>query len=192
MIVLVEKTSVQFLEWDLLEYINDRLFYEYIDDVKSLSVSGKITYYQKEYTINEKISYRFDEDDELYCKVESTGNEYIGRNESQNPALSFYQIALTMRIGGYISDVPNFDLSDAKEHEYARFTVEYNDGRTETIVFYLFSGNCYYTIGGQGDFYVSAGTVNRLLVNAVRVAYNYPVSVDSEYPVLPDSFIGNN
>ncbi len=196
MIVLVEKTSVTFLDWDLLEYVNDRLFYEYIDDVKSLSVSGKVNYYQKDYAVDGKITYIYDEQDNLTCPIEFDNGkvkfDLNGENEVQNPALAFYQIALTMRIEGYISDVPGFNFNDIKEHEYARFTVEYTDGRKQTFVFYLFSGSCYYTIDGYGDFYVSAGAVNRLLVNMVRVAYNEPVDVNKEYPTLPDKFIGNN
>lgn len=195
MIVLVEKTSVPFLDWDLLEYVNDRLFYEYIDDVKSISVSGKVTYYQKDYEIDGKVTYIYDDDGNLTSPVEFGGSikfDLSGENEVQNPALAFYQVALTMRIGGYISDVPSFNFNEIKEHEYARFTVEYTDGRKQTIVFYLFSGSCYYTIDGYGDFYVSAGAVNRLLVNMARVAYGYPVDVYAEYPLLPDEFIGKN
>ena len=190
MIVLVEKTSVEFLEWDLLEYINGRLFYEHISNVSALSVSGNVIYNGKSYAINEKISYWYDTDDEMNCLVQSTGASYKGNTETHNYALGYYMVALMLYIDGYISDVENFSMQNAEE--YARFTIEYIGGETQTYVFYRFGGNCYFTINGQGDFYVRLSTVNKLLVNAVRVANYSSVDPFSEFPKLPDNYIGNN
>ena len=80
---------------------------------------------------------------------------------------------------------------DGKE-EYARFTVKFIDGTERTYVFYEFGNYCYFTINGSGDFYVSKTAVNKLLVNSVRAAYSHSIDIQKEYPVLPESFIGQN
>ncbi len=195
-IVLIEKSSASFLEWDLLEYVNKRLFFEYVKDVSSLSVSGKITYQGNQHEINTKVSYWYSDDGaEMYAQAVSYGSEtktatYQGRTEAQNHALAYYMVALSMDIEGYISDVPGFTM-DGKE-EYARFTVKFMDSTERTYVFYEFGNYCYFTINGSGDFYVSKTAVNKLLVNSVRAAYSHSIDIQKEYPVLPESFIGQN
>lgn len=186
-IVLVEKSKVAFLEWDLLEYVNDRIFSEYIRDVSSLSVSGRLDYAQQTHNVDEKFTYEYI-DDVMTCTALSTGKTYTGSYEAQNYILAFYIVALSVDIDGYISEKDiNFSMDDAEE--YARFTIEYVSGETATYVFYKFSGYCYFTINGTGDFYVSTADVNRLLVNAVRAANNCPVSTTAEYPALPDNYL---
>ncbi len=186
-IVLIEKQTVPFLEWDLLEYVNPRIFFEYIGDVSYLSVSGKLEYQQATHDIDEKISYWFDEDDVMHCRAESTGVTYTQSTEEQNYALAFYMTALNLPIGGYISEYPDFDMTDATE--YARLVIGFNDGNTQTYIFYKFGGYCYFTVNGQGDFYLPTNTINRLLVNAVRVANNAKVDIQQEYPTLPDIYL---
>jgi hypothetical protein len=187
-IVLVEKSAVSFLEWDLLEFVNNRLFYEYIRNVSSLTVKGKLDYKQQTQEVDEKITYWYDENDNIWSRAESTGFTYSGRYESSNYALGFYIVALSLDIEGYISEKDaNFDMENATE--YARFTIEFVDGTSRTYVFYKFSGYCYFTIDGSGEFYVSTATVNKLMVNAVRVANNCPVDSNVEYPALPDNYL---
>ena len=176
-----------FLEWDLLEFVNDRIFYEYIANVSSLTVTGKLDYAQKTYDVNEKFSYGY-VDDVMVCKAFSTGLTLSGSYESQNHILAFYIVALTVDIEGYISEEDiNFDMSNATE--YATLTIEYVNGDKTTYKFYKFSGYCYFTIDGKGDFYVSTAAINRLLVNAVRAANNCPVDTNAEYPTMPDNFL---
>ncbi len=192
-IILIEKSKVAFLEWDLLEYVNDRIFYEYIRDVSSLSISGKLVYAQQTHNINEKFTYEYI-DDVMTCKSMYTLDDkknnvtYTGSYEAQNYILAFYTVALSVDIEGYISEKDiNFNMNDAEE--YARFTIEYVNGETTTYVFYKFSGYCYFTIDGSGDFYVSTSDVNRLLVSAVRAANLLPVDMNAEYPALPDKYL---
>lgn len=198
MIILVEKSTVDFLEWDLLQFVNPKLFIEYIGDVSSISISGKPVYKDQNdndvaYDIDKKITYEFDADDELHCKVIDNKNggivqqTFIGLDTS-NPAHGLYMIALSLYIDGYASeDIQNFKPDAATE--YARFTVEFNkpEGKDEapsplTYVFYRFGGDCYFTIDGEGDFYVKTATVDKLLKNLIRAAAGQPVEDNPELP----------
>ncbi len=187
-IVLIEKTEVSFIEWDLREFVSDRIFYEDIKNVSSLSVSGKISTAQAEYTVDEKFTYVFDENEVLHCKAQSTGLTFSGNTTEENYIQGFYLSTLYLSIGGYISEKGSFSTEGAEE--YARFTIEYTDATKREYIFYRTSGYCYFKVDGvMGEFYVDLKEINALLVNAARAANNCYVDERKEYPSMPDIFL---
>ncbi len=182
MIVLVETETVKYLDWDLLEFINSALFAEYINDVKNISVSGALRYDGKVYNIDEKFNISVGEENALTCYAHSTGKTFTGNRPVNNTVQGFYGTALSMKMGGYIK-TEGVDVSTLAE--YASMTVTLNSGETLEYKFYRYSERCYYTINGQGEFYLSLRDVNKLLIDSVRAAYGEYVDSNEEYPKLP-------
>lgn len=185
-IVLIEKETVPFLEWDLLDFISNSIFQEYIKDVTAIEVNGKLDYKQQTHDVSEKFFYGWDEDETLVCKAESTGYVATGNTVSKNPIQAFYQTALRLKIQGYVSE-ENFDMSQAEK--YAEMKITFADGTERTYTFYRFGGYCYFEIDGAGDFYSTLTQVNKLLTDAVRAANGATVTPTDEYSDLPDIYL---
>ena len=185
-IVLIEKETVPFLEWTLLDYISNNIFQEYIKDVTSIEISGKLDYKQEIHDVSEKFFYGWDDDGILKCKAESTGYTVTGNTVSKNPIQALYQTALRLKIQGYASE-ENFDMSNATE--YARMKITFADGKDRTYTFYRFGGYCYFRIDGEGDFYTTLTQVNKLLTDAVRAANGATVTPTDEYSDLPAIYL---
>ncbi len=201
-VVLIEKSTVDFLTWDTLEYVNRNIFSESIKDISSLTVSGTNVYYGGyHYNIDEKFSYWYDENGTLNSRAESTGSFSNSNDVKKNYMQAFYLVALNIQIQGYISEEEvNFDMENATE--YARFSIKYNDtyvdgalveGKTRTYVFYQFAGYCYFTVDGYGDFYVNTKDVNRLLAQATRAGLDpekYSFDWQEKSPEIPEDYRG--
>ena len=193
LIAIVEQSTVPYLEWDLLQYVNSALFAEYIWEVKEISVEGTLKKNGVNYNISETFTYELVQQasgNKLTCKVlpnEYHGlKTYTGTRTKDNPVQGFYGSALSMKMLGYIK-VENVDVSTLSE--FAKMTVTRNNGEKTEYVFYKYSERCYYTIDGKGEFYLSAKGVNKLLIDAVRAAYGEIVDSNEEYPELPSLFI---
>ncbi len=186
MIVLVETATVPYLEWDLLEFVNSALFAEYIADVKEISVTGALRQNGKTYDIDERFSISTDpETNRLTCYAHTTGKTFTGNRPVNNYIQGFYGSALAMKMQGYIKSE---GVDTSKLAEYASMTVITNSDEKIEYKFYRYSERCYYTINGQGEFYLSLRDVNKLLIDAVRAAYGMYVDSKEEYPTLPEKF----
>lgn len=188
-IVLIEKSEVDFLEWDLIEYVNEAIFYEYIQNVSKLSVKGSVKYYKKVYNVNESFTYGYvGEDSTLHCKAESTGAEYTGEGLEKNYVQAFYHSALYLKVEGYLSEL---GITPSTNELYATFTIEFSDGREkqEYRFYKITDAYCYFTVNNEaGDFYVSTTNVNRLMINAMRASNGCEIDSSLEFPSPPDSF----
>ncbi len=187
-IVLVETENVEYLDWNLLEFVNDSVFAEYISDVSEISVSGKLTYKGKEYDIKERFSISYE--DKLNCYAYSTGKRFIGDTPEVNFIQGFYGTALRLKLGGYIKS-EGVDIDEITKTEYAAMTVKMANGEITEYKFYRYSNRCYYTVNGEGEFYISVTLVNKLLVDAVRAAHGSYVDSEAEYADLPESFLNS-
>ncbi len=193
-IVLIETEAVEYLDWDLIKFINSALFAEYITDVSEISVSAsEFIYNGKKYNIDERFSIKYDEDnDTLDCYAYSTQKLISGTTPDVNFVQGFYGTALRMHMQGYIkSEGVDVDAEVAKG-EYAKMTVKKNDGEVLEYKFYRYSERCYYTINGEGEFYLSLRDVNKLLIDAVRAAHREYVDVEEQYPQFPEGFINSS
>ena len=198
-VVMVEKTAVPFVEWDLLDYCSIYPFQDYIGDVSKLSVSSSKLYYKgKYYEVDEAFRYTYvtetdaegNEKKVLNCYAESTGYAVKGGSVSKNPIQAFYNTAIKLKLVGYVAE-ENFDL--ANKTEYARLTITYIGGGVKELVFYRFGGYCYLEIDGEpGVFYTSVTTVNKMLIDAVRAANGLTVTPGDDYADLPDIYIKKN
>ncbi len=174
-----------------MDYVSERVFSEYIINVSSLSVSGSVKYGGKDgttYKVNEKFTYKYDDEGTLDCVAVSTGLKYSGT--TNNILQNFYMSTLYIKVKGYVSECEIPFNIDENTKEYASFTVETFDGKTTTYKFYrITDAVCYFTVNGAaGEFYVDTNEVNRLMMNAVRASNGYEIDTSVEYPTPPDNF----
>ena len=189
MIVLISTETVEYLEWDLIEYINSALFAEYIDEVDEITVSGDLIKNGKVYNINERFRIRSvstgSGTSTLECYAYSTGNTFTGYRPANNPIQAFYSTVLSLKMQGYIK-TEGIDVSTLEE--YASMTIKMLNGEETVYRFYRYSERCYYTINGNGEFYLVLRDVNKLLIDAVRAAYGLTVDSNEQYPELPEFY----
>lgn len=144
-IVRVDKTNLEFLDWDMLLWVSAEIFLLDIEDVASVDFLYK------------GISARFDirgSGDEL--TVEGNGLP-IDTKKFKELYKSLFYILVT----AYTED-SNYG------GEQMRFTVTTEKGETLEYVFYLHSAtNSYYTLNGFGEFYVSADKVREVGETAI-------------------------
>ncbi len=185
-IVLIETETVEYLDWDILQYIDSAIFAENILKVEEITVTGGLRYDGNTYEISERFSIGTGDDNKLLCYAYSTGRTFTGNRPANNTIQAFYGTVLYMDIDGYIKS-ESIDIS--KLTEYASMTVKTDDGRSTVYKFYRYSERCYYTINGEGEFYLSLQEVNKLLIDAVRAAHGEYVDETEEYPKLPIAYI---
>jgi len=203
-IILVEKATVPYLEWDLLEYIDDNLFSCYIADIDYIKVEGNLEYKKQTYKINEKIIYRqvaVGSKTKLQCTALSTGRVFTGNDPDQNPMQELYGTVLTLGIQGYIKS-EGVDVSTLDE-PYATLTIKKLDeldkngnvekeGETTVYKFYRYSSErCYYTVNGEGEFYILRRQVDKLMIDAARGVNGLRVESRNQYADLPEGFTGS-
>lgn len=191
-IVLIEKTVVQYLEWDLLKFIDSSLFSAYIADVDSIKIEGSLEYKKQVYNINEKFLYRqvqVGTATKLQCTALSTGRIFTGNNPDQNPIQELYGTILTMKIQGYMKD-EGVDVSGLDS--YAKMTITKLNGESVVYEFFRYSSErCFYTVNGEGEFYMLRRQVDKLMIDAVRSAHGLRVESNNEYADLPEGFMGS-
>jgi hypothetical protein len=189
----VEKATVSYLEWDLLEYIDDNLFSCYIADIDYIKVEGNLEYKKQTYKINEKIFYRQVTEGtktKLQCTAVSTDRVFTGNDPDQNPMQEFYGTVLTLGIQGYIKS-EGVDVSTLDE-PYATLTVAKLNGETSVYKFYRYSSErCYYTVNGEGEFYILRRQVDKLMIDAARGVNGLRVESSNQYADLPEGFTGS-
>ena len=188
MIVLISGDTVPYLEWDLLDYVNSALFAEYINDVSEITVSGSLKKDGKIYPIDEKFSIKLKGEGSstnLECYAFTTGKTFTGMRPAMNPIQAFYGTVLAMKMQGYIK-TEGIDVSTLSE--YASLKIKMVSGDETVYKFYRYSERCYYTVNGEGEFYMALRDVNKLLIDSVRAAYGMSVDTGEEYPELPGFF----
>ncbi len=193
-IVLVETETVEYLDWDLIEFITPSLFTEHIADVSEMTVSGNLRYDGKNYSIDERFSISYDEDEgTLNCYAYSSGKLITGTTPEVNYVQGLYGTALRLQLGGYIK-TEDTDIEELVSNgEYASMTIKMKNGEVLEYKFYKYTGGrCYYTVNGEGEFWILLSSVNKLLIDSVRASHEEYVNSDLEYPQLPEDFINAN
>lgn len=181
LIALVEATSVPYLEWNTREFITDQIFYEGINEISTLTVSGVIidkTDSSNRKEINEGFKIWMDESNKVAATPVSTGKQFTAdylRNFKE-----FYMVMLLVEIQGYMKTegVTNYDELE----EIACVRVVKTDGTVLEYKYYAYSDRrCYVTVNGEGEFYVNRNDVEKMLCDANRAAYGLTVDKNMEY-----------
>lgn len=151
-IVLVDPSEFTFLDWDLLTYVDKPLFMLSISDVAEIKLES------------EQFSETFSltgESAELKVVPSSTGevfDEYYLYNFRQ-----FYKSLLTLSIEDYADE-------NKLENCIFTLTLTTRKNRAYEYKFYRYSTRrCYYTVNGDGEFYVLYDMVEKVINDCQKV-----------------------
>lgn len=151
-IVLVDPSEFEFLRWDLLSYVDKPLFMLNISDIAEIKLESE--------NFSETFSLS-GESTELKVIPESTGevfDEYYLYNFRQ-----FYKSVLTLSIEDYTDE-------DKLENCVFTLTMTTRKNRMYEYKFYRYSTRrCYYTVNGEGEFYVLYDMVEKIINDCQKV-----------------------
>ena len=143
-IVELSLESAKWLAWDMTEYLDHSLFSIYLDDVSEITVSAE------------------GKDHKFEIKVDKSDNisDIIYNGESHD-VLSFKYLYESL-VGIYMHDkyVP---VEGEKYDEYFRIKVVSETDSPEIVFYRVSSTKCFYTIDGEGGYYVYVEDVNKAI-----------------------------
>ncbi len=170
-IVRISADKVKFLEWNLVDYIERTIFNYQIDYVKSIDIVGKDTNFLFELTgtgnalqVTEQYSGKILKSYPKGESLDAPDNVYNFRQ--------FYKTSLTVYTEDVADDVTEKAL-------LLTVTVTLRNGKEMKYEFYSYSDlRCYYTINGEGEFFVKRSIVTKMVNDAQKVVDG--IAVDSE------------
>lgn len=158
LVALLDGSDFAFLDWELIQFIDDHLFYMNIGEVSSIHIQGT--------SVNETFR-MYTENETLVVIPESTRqafDEAYIKNFRQ-----LYMTLLTMYIDGYSPSVSTDDL-------LLQITITTHAGKTYDFCFYgVSTRHCYYTCNGEGEFYVLRDIVEKVQNDTIRLMNGEPV-----------------
>ncbi len=175
-IVKISADKVKFLEWELVDYLERSIFNYHIDYVKSIEITGKdknflftLTGTGEALEVTEKHSGKILRSYPKGENLDAGDNVYNFRQ--------FYKTSLSV----YTED--SVDESTIGEKALLlTVTVTLRNGKSSEYKFYSYSDlRCYYTINGEGEFFVKRSAVTKMVRDAQKVVDG--IAVDSEAEV---------
>ncbi len=163
----VDGSTMEFLEWGLVDWVDPPIFMMNINSVKTITVES------------ETAVRTFDlvgEGQELIVTERETGFKPEVQNFRQ-----FYKTLLSFKLQGYVSS--DLDLEDtaalAAGEPYLILKIETRGNVVTEYKFYPYSTRrAYYTVDGGGEFYVLRDMATKVITDAEKVMTN--TVVDSE------------
>ncbi len=174
-LVKLSDDKVPFLDWSKADFMEKALFNAHIDKVGKLELTDKtqssqhfvfeLTGKGDDLQIHESVSGKY---------LKSTGKTEGGKSDVYN-FRQFYKSALYMEAGDIIEEpetktlIAEVKMTTKNEYEMTYEFFAYSDQR------------CYYTINGEGRFYVKRAAVQKLFADAQRLLDGKDVNAESEY-----------
>lgn len=169
LIAEVRGDAVEWIEWDLINWVDFPIFLMNINDVKTITVESEgaarvfdLDAVEKALDVTERIS-GFKPDSENFRE--------------------FYKVLLSTYVQGYVSD----DLSEAEIAElvegepYLTLTVETRAGKTTVYKYYPYSTRrAYYTVNGEGIFYALRDMVTKIVNDCENVMTDTPIDASAK------------
>ncbi|MBR5322461.1 MAG: DUF4340 domain-containing protein [Clostridia bacterium] len=156
-----------FLEWELIEYIEKPLFQYNINDIDSITVTSKdfnetfVLYTEEGETTTNPVTGATTTKTELKVKIKSS-DTYV--KDSQN-FRQFYMGLLTTNLVTY-ADVTNTDGLEC----LATLKVVTREGKKMEFAFYPYATRrCLFTLNGKGEFYVLVDAVEKMVNDAKKL-----------------------
>ncbi len=172
----ISASSVPFLQWNAVDFIDKAIFNAHIDKVGTIEFTDK-TSEQKHFVF--KLSGKGDD----LSVHETVSDTYLKPNKSSSDTSvddihnfrQLYKSALYISAGDYIETPQQMSL-------IAQIKVTMRDGYEMNYEFFAYSDQrCYYTINGEGEFYVKRSQVQKLFADAQRVIDGIEIDPESEY-----------
>ncbi len=182
-IVKIDASKVAFLEWELVDYIERSIFNYHIDYVESIELhtpgeDGKhydfnLTGSGENLNVSETYSGRL-------LKPNPPGTSKDVFDDIKN-FRQFYKTSLTVESEDFI-EKPTEDKKILAEMKVTFRNM--NEGEAIEDVTYIFYSvsdrHCYYTVNGEGEFYIARSALKKLLTDAQNVIDKVPIVYDAE------------
>ena len=169
LIAEVDGKKLEWLEWDTLKWVDYPIFMMNINDIKTFG-----------FEIGED-KFTFD----VYGV--DTGLTVTERNTGFKPDVTnfrkLYRVLLMTHMQNYVSedlDAEAVETLVAENEPYLVLTVETRAGQVTEFKFYPYnSRRVYYTVNGEGEFYVLRDQTNKLISDAKKVMSGEAVDPDA-------------
>ena len=164
LITEVSGSKLEWLDWDLIKWVDSPIFMMNINDVKSITVDSDTA---------KRVFDLEGEGQELVVTERATGFQPDVKNFRQ-----FYKTLLSVAIEDY-APTDAVEALDMKKDLYMTLTIETRAGKTHVYKFYPYSTRrAFYTIDGEGEFYVLRDMATKVITDAEKVMTN--TEIDSE------------
>ena len=166
LITEVDGHSMEWIDWDLIKWVDEPIFMMNINDVRTITVDS------------ETATRVFDlegEAQELVVTERDTGFKPEVKNFRQ-----FYKTLLSVYMQDYVgmTEEEIAALDDSKDL-YMTLTIETRAGVTHVYKVYPYSTRrAYYTVDGKGEFYILRDMATKIITDAEKVMTNEVI--DSE------------
>ncbi len=149
-----------YLEWELIDYINTTLFGMNIDKVERIRVSSK----------GFSESYHLDGDGAALVVTNEKSHDIIDTYNFRQ----FYRTLLMTNMEGYAESTSTDDW-------VLTFSLETRSGKIYEFKFYQISTRkCYYTVNGEGEFFVNISEVEKIISDAEKLERGEPIDADAK------------
>ena len=171
----ISESKVPFLKWSRVDFMDRAIFNAHIDKIGTIEFTDK-TNSGQHYLF--EISGKGDEL-QVYETVTKTYLTSDGKTQGgKTDVFNFrqlYKSTLYMEAGDIIDEPTEKSL-------LAEVKVTTRNGYEMNYEFFAYSDQrCYYTINGEGKFYVKRSVVEKLFADAKRVVDHVDVNAESEY-----------
>lgn len=147
----VSEQTLKFLKWDFIDFIDKPLFQKNINDISSITIKGEGV-------------------EETYKITGETSTLTV--TPSNNKAFNEAELTSFKRIYVKLLSLAFEDYTDStsKEEPLMQFTVKTDNGNVYEYNFYNYSTRrCYFTINGEGEFYVLRDRVEKILSDVAKL-----------------------
>lgn len=155
-IVQISASTVDFLAWDFIEYVDRSIFLMFIDNIETIEINSG--------SVNETFILS-GEDKELVVTRQKTGDVIDTKNFRK-----LYQVMLSLKLQGYApyTDETLDQLTTVSDTVQMKVTTR--AGIVYDYVFYPYhTGRAFYTINGNGEFYVLRDSLAKLISDTQKV-----------------------
>ena len=177
-ICVMSEENFNFLEWDLIDFVDKPILQYNINDISSITVSSKnfeetfLLYISEGNTTQNKITGATTTSTDLQVKLKST-DKYI---ENPKNFRYFYMTILSTNLVTY-ADVENENDLEC----LATLKLITRSGHKLEISFYPYSTRrCLFKINGKGEFYVLKDSVEKIINDAQKVIKGEPVEYQAK------------
>lgn len=167
-VVKIPDYNCAYLEYDLNTWIASQLFSTVIGTVSSMQIQ----------TPTDDITFTLTGEGTGLIATEANGHKPDITNFKK-----FYQTILSMEKGGYValSDEEVAELVSKPENLTLTLTVKLRNGNQIVYKFYSYGVQTYYTVNGDGMFYLPTSQVSKVIADAIRVTKDEIVYSDNPF-----------
>ena len=159
LITEVDGEKLAWLEWDTVKWIDYPVFMMNINDIKSIKIESDTAIY----------NFKLDGVDKELTVTEQKS----GTARDVSLFRKFYHVLLTIHMQDYVYedlDTEAIETLVAGDNLYLTLTIETRAGQTTVYKFYPYSTRrAYYTVNGEGEFYVLRDKVTKVITDAEKL-----------------------